>query len=70
MTDNPQAQWIRTLFNASQDTDTPEEPAPTEPITGPVIPGQEKQPNLSQWPTAEQRYMNQMFSRGTAREYH
>lgn len=69
MTDSPQAQWIRTLFNTSQDTDTPEAPAPTVPIAGPVIPGQEKQPNLSQGPTTEQRFVNQMFSGGTAREY-
>lgn len=70
MTDTPQArQWIRTLFNADQDTGTPESPTPPAPITGPVIPGQEKQPNLSQGPTPEQRYVNQMFSGGTAREY-
>lgn len=70
MTDNnPANQWIRTLFNADQGMETPEAATPAGPITGPVIPGQEKQPNLSQGPTPEQRYVNQMFSGGTAREY-
>lgn len=69
MSDNPQTQWIRTLFNADQGVETPEATAPAGPITGPVIPGQEQRPNHSQGPTTEQRFVNQMFSGGTAREY-
>lgn len=45
MTDTPQSrQWIRTLFNADQGTETPEATAPAGTIAGPVIPGQEKTP--------------------------
>lgn len=71
MLDNPQTrQWVRTLLNGQDaDTGTPEPPTPAGPITGPVIPGQEQRPNLSQGPTTEQRFVNQMFSGGTAREY-
>lgn len=62
-------EWVQQLFgNTSAETPTQAPPEP-QPTAGPVIPGQEKQPTFSQQPSAAHRYVNQMFSAGTIREY-
>lgn len=70
--DDQARQWARELFADNEATEPARVSAvatPNLPGTGPVIPNQEKQPDTSQGPTAEQRYVSQLFNAGTIREY-
>jgi hypothetical protein len=69
MSDDTAREWVRNLFNTTEAAPLPV-PETVRHTTGPVIPGQERQPAPRPSITPEQRWVNTLFNAGTAREHY